>query len=202
MSLSLPFDRKSHHSWTHTAGFENILPYWNLEYFLYKKNPEKLPLVDAYGWKGGGGHFGPVPISSHLVLLLQFQSNERNTDGGRIRETAKRPGYIVFVRSGLGACTGPAHFVLEPSGSVNLHQREWENLAIDQECVWLNVQRGMEWGGHVFYSIWLRVNRGRGEHRSDFWGGVIPKKSRGRWRPRLILLWPQTKHTPRVPPVA
>jgi hypothetical protein len=55
-------------------------------------------------------------------------------------------------------------------------------------CVWLNVQRAMEWGGHVFYSVWLRVKRGRDEHRSDFWGQRDPKKSRGRWRPRLIIL--------------
>jgi hypothetical protein len=38
----------------------------------------------------------------------------------------------------------------------------------------------MEQGGHVFYSVWLRVKRGRGEHRSDFWGRRDPKKLRGR----------------------
>jgi hypothetical protein len=42
-------------------------------------------------------------------------------------------------------------------------------------CVWLNVQRKMEWGTHVFYSVWLRVKQGRGEHRSDFWEWRDPK---------------------------
>jgi hypothetical protein len=62
-------------------------------------------------------------------------------------------------------------------------------------CVWLNVQRGMEWGGHVFYSVWLRVKRSEVNTRVIFRGGVIPKNREDGGAPRLILLWPQTKHT-------
>jgi hypothetical protein len=59
-----------------------------------------------------------------------------NTDGWGFRGVYARrrrgPGYIVFVRPGLGACTGPAHFVLEPSGQSPASTRI-ENLAIDQD---------------------------------------------------------------------
>jgi hypothetical protein len=36
------------------------------------------------------------------------------------------------------------------------HYREsW----LDLGCVWLNVQRGMEWGGHVFYIVYRKRGR-------------------------------------------
>jgi hypothetical protein len=93
--------------------------------------------------------------------------------------------YAKMIR----ACLGQQHYCFLNFANLNSveHHFTW--------CVWLNVQREMEWGGHTFYSVWLRVNRGRGKHLSDFWGRRDPKKSRGRWRPRLILLWLQTKHT-------
>jgi hypothetical protein len=29
-------------------------------------------------------------------------------------------------------------------------------------CVWLDVQEEIEEGGHIFYSVWMGVTRGRG----------------------------------------
>jgi hypothetical protein len=36
----------------------------------------------------------------------------------------------------------------------------------------------MEWGGHIFYSVWLRVKRGEVNTGVIFGGGVIPKNRR------------------------
>jgi hypothetical protein len=47
----------------------------------------------------------------------------------------------------------------------------------------MDVQGGMKWCCHNFYSVWMRVKRVRHEHRSDFWGRRNLKKSRGRCHP-------------------
>jgi hypothetical protein len=118
---------------------------------------------------------GRKPVVSHLRVFgcLAFTK-----ELGHIGKLDNRSNPGVFIGY---AEDSKAYRILDP-GTLRVH------TARDVGCVWLNVQRGMEWGGHVFYSVWLRVKRGRGEHRSDFWGRRDPKKLRGRWRPRLILL--------------
>lgn len=37
----------------------------------------------------------------------------------------------------------------------------------------------MEVGGHILYSVWMRVTWRRGEHRAIIGGGVIPNKNEG-----------------------
>jgi hypothetical protein len=57
----------------------------------------------------------------------------------------------------------------------------WSNT---EPCVWLDVQGGMERGGHIYYSV-DESHGGKVNTGAIFGDGVI-KKSRG--RPRLILL--------------